>query len=170
MNEEMLEQIVKEVIKNIGGSQDGAATYSKTNSSNKVTTKDYPLGVNRKDLVRTPTDKSLDDITLDNVVKEKITAADLRISAETLEYQAQIADSAGRHAFGKNLRRAAELTKIPDDRILEIYNALRPFRSTKAELIAIADELQNKYSASITSSLVRESADVYEKRDRLRKD
>ncbi len=37
-----------------------------------------------------------------------------------------------------NFERAAELTAVPDDRILEIYNALRPYRSTKEELLAIA--------------------------------
>ncbi len=31
-----------------------------------------------------------------------------------------------------NFERAAELTAVPDDRILEIYNALRPYRSTRA--------------------------------------
>jgi propanediol dehydratase small subunit len=66
------------------------------------------------------------------------------------------------------MRRAAELTAIPDDRILEIYNALRPDRSTKDELLEIADELENEYDAQINADLVREAADVYETRGRLR--
>lgn len=166
MNDAMLEQIVKEVVKNINGN----GSQSKVSSAGaKVSSVDYPLGSKRKDLVKTPAGRSLDEITLDSVVKDKIAASDLRITAETLELQAQIADSAGRAPFAMNLRRAAEFTIIPDDRILEIYNALRPYRSTKAELLAIADELQNKYSATITSGLVIEAAEVYEKRDRLRK-
>ena len=44
-----------------------------------------------------------------------------------------------------NFERAAELTAVPDDRILEIYNALRPYRSTQAELLAIADDLEHRY-------------------------
>jgi propanediol dehydratase small subunit len=34
-----------------------------------------------------------------------------------------------------NFERAAELTAVPDDRILEIYNALRPYRSTKYQCL-----------------------------------
>ncbi len=48
-----------------------------------------------------------------------------------------------RHAVARNFRRAAELIAIPDERILAIYNALRPFRSSQAELLAIADELEH---------------------------
>ncbi|MCS6040068.1 diol dehydratase small subunit [Klebsiella pneumoniae subsp. pneumoniae] len=53
---------------------------------------------------------------------------DVRISRQTLEYQAQIAEQMQRHAVARNFRRAAELIAIPDERILAIYNALRPFR------------------------------------------
>ncbi len=42
----------------------------------------------------------------------------------------------------RNFCRAAELIAIPDERILAIYNALRPFR-LQAELLAIADELEH---------------------------
>lgn len=49
-----------------------------------------------------------------------------------------------------------------------MYNALRPFRSTKAELLEMSDELENKYNAKITAAYVREAADVYEKRKKLR--
>ena len=100
----------------------------------------------------------------------QITADDVRISPETLRMQAEIADGVGRTQFAANLRRAAELTAIPDNRILEIYNALRPNRSTKAELLAIADEMEHKYSAKINADFVREAADVYERRNRLRVD
>ena len=93
-----------------------------------------------------------------------------RIAPETLELQAQIAESVGRNAFARNLRRAAELIAVPDTRVLEIYNALRPYRSTKVELLAIADELEDKYNAKVNAQLVREAAELYEKRDRLRKD
>lgn len=100
----------------------------------------------------------------------KIGAEDCRIAPETLELQAQIAESVGRNAFARNLRRAAELIAVPDTRVLEIYNALRPYRSTKVELLAIADELEDKYNAKVNAQLVREAAELYEKRDRLRKD
>lgn len=170
MNDAMLEQIVKEVVKNLGAQNGGSTSSASYSSGGKVTNRDYPLGAKRKDLVKTPSGKTLDDITLDSIMKERIKADDLRITPETLELQAQVADSVGRTPFARNLRRAAELTRIPDNRILEIYNALRPFRSTKAELLAIRDELLNKYQAKITASLVKEACEVYEKRDRLKRD
>ncbi|MDY0041154.1 MAG: diol dehydratase small subunit, partial [Desulforhabdus sp.] len=72
--------------------------------------------------------------------------------------------------LASNIRRAAELTRIPDERILEIYEALRPYRSTKKELLDIARELETKYQARICAALVREAVEVYEKRRRLRRD
>ena len=165
MDEQLLEKMIKEIVTNINNTSNAASVSNNIN----VSAKDYPLGYNRKDLIKTSTGKSLDDITLEAVMNDRVGPNDVRITAETLEYQAKIAESVGRKIFAMNLRRAAELTRISDDRILEIYNALRPFRSTKAELLAIADELENKYSATISASLVREAAEVYEKRDRLRR-
>ena len=71
--------------------------------------------------------------------------------------------------FATNLRRAGELIPVPDARLLEIYNALRPYRSTKAELYAIGDELINEYGATVSGNFVKEAADIYEKRNRLKK-
>lgn len=107
---------------------------------------------------------------MENVMNGTIGAADCRIAPETLEMQAQVAESVNRNSFARNLRRAAELIAIPDARILEIYNSLRPYRSTKVELLAIADELEIKYNAKVNAAFVREAAELYEKRDRLRKD
>ncbi len=121
------------------------------------------------DKIFTASGKKYSDITIDKIYDGTITAEDLRIAPETLEMQAQVSESVGNPAFASNLRRAAELIPIPDDRLLEIYNALRPYRSTKAELLAIAEELEGKYNATISGKLVREAADVYEKRDRLKK-
>jgi len=67
-------------------------------------------------------------------------------------------------------KRKAELTKIPDARILEIYDALRPFRSTKSELLDIASEIESKYDAKVNAAFIREAAEVYEKRKKLRVD
>ena len=60
-----------------------------------LTTADYPLSVNRPDLLHTPTGKALSELTMDAVVSGALTAADLRITPETLLLQAQIADAAG---------------------------------------------------------------------------
>ena len=69
-----------------------------------------------------------------------------------------------------NFERAAELTAVPDERVLEIYNALRPYRSSKEELTAIADELEQKYQAKICAAFVRQAAGLYQTRKKLKGD
>ena len=130
--------------------------------------KDYPLGTKRPDLVQSASGLGLEEITLDKVTAGQITFEDVRIRPETLEYQAQVAESVGRPHIAANLRRAAEMTRIPDERVLEIYNSLRPYRCTRQELLDIAAELESKYSAVVCGAMVREAADVYEKRNRLK--
>ena len=132
--------------------------------------KDYPLASRRPDLVRTPTGKGFQDITLENVVSGEINAQEIRIGPETLELQAQVAEKHGRPQLALNFRRAAELTRIPDEEVLKIYNALRPGRSTKEELLIMAKELEKKYQAKINSAFIREALKVYEKRGLLRKE
>ena len=141
-----------------------------TKTCGTTTKDDYPLSKKKADVVKSATGKKLDEFTMENVMNGTVGAADCRIAPETLEMQAQVAESVNRHSFARNLRRASELIAVPDTRILEIYNALRPYRSTKEELFAIADELETKYHASINAQFIREAAELYEKRDRLRKD
>ena len=131
--------------------------------------KDYPLADKRPELIRTPTGKKIDDITMERVLEGNVGVEDCRISARTLEYQAQIAESAGNRQMAVNLRRAAELTSFSDERVLEIYGALRPFRSTKEELRTIADELDSK-GAVLNAAFVRRAAEVYEKRKKFKGD
>ena len=134
----------------------------------RMTAADYPLTSKRKGDIKTHTGKALEDITLEKVLSGEINADDIRISPETLEMQAQIAESMNRDAIARNFRRAAELIRVPDDRILEMYNALRPYRSTKEDLFKIADELETKYDAKVNADFVREAAEVYETRNKLR--
>lgn len=129
---------------------------------------DYPLAEKRPDLVKTVEGRQLDEITLEAVLNGEVEAEEIRVTPEILEYQAQIAESVGRPQLAANLRRAGELTRVPDERILEIYNAMRPNVSTKDELLSIVDELENEYEAKINADLVREAVDVYERRGRLR--
>jgi propanediol dehydratase small subunit len=132
--------------------------------------KDYPLASRRPDLVRTLTGKGFQDISLENVVSGKIDAQEIRIGPETLELQAQVAEKHGRPQLALNFRRAAELTRIPDEEVLKIYNALRPGRSTKEELLIMAKELEKKYQATINAAFIREALKVYENRGLLRKE
>ncbi|RUQ27572.1 diol dehydratase small subunit [Peribacillus cavernae] len=134
-----------------------------------LTREDYPLGSKSPDLLYTPTDKAYNNLTLEAALQGEVTSADLRISPKTLEMHAEISESLGRTQLAKNFRRAAEMISISDARILEIYNALRPNRSTKEELLAIADELEKNYGATENALLIREAADVYERRGRLKK-
>lgn len=129
--------------------------------------RDFPLATYRPELIRTPTGKRLEEITLDAVLNGDVTAEDLRITPRTLRLQAEIADAVRRPQLAENMRRAAELTAVPDERILEIYNALRPRASTKQELLEIANELEGRYGAPTNAALVREAADVYERRSCL---
>ena len=126
--------------------------------------RDFPLATHRSELIRTPTGKRLEELTLDAVLNGEVTAEDLRITPRTLRLQAEIADAVRRPQLAENMRRAAELTAVPDERILEIYNALRPRASTKQQLLEIADELEGSYSASANATFVREAAEVYERR------
>lgn len=173
IDEKLIARIVEDVLAGIADSSAESGAPAKKPDilpQTRITAEEYPLYNKHPELIRTNSGKSLDEITLQNIVDGKIKAEDVRISPETLEMQAQVAESMGRKQLAENFRRAKELTAVPDERVLEIYNALRPNRSTKAELTAIADELENQYRAVITAGLVREAAEVYERRGKLRVD
>jgi propanediol dehydratase small subunit len=122
--------------------------------------RDYPLGRRRPDLVRTPGGLALDDVGLDTP------AEDVRATPHTLVWQAEVARAAGRTQLAENLERAAELALVPDDALLEIYTALRPHRSTGAELEGWAERLDG-WGAARTAAFVREAAGVYAERGLL---
>lgn len=163
---ELIAAAVKQAMAALG---QGGSTIPTTATSSLDAQKDFPLASQRPDLVKSASGLALNDITLDKVTSGEISFDDVKIRPETLEYQAQIAESAGRPHLAANLRRAAEMTRIPDERVLEIYNSLRPYRCTKQELLAIATELETQYQATICANHVREAAEVYEKRGRLKR-
>ncbi|MGB9606191.1 MAG: diol dehydratase small subunit, partial [Bryobacteraceae bacterium] len=74
--------------------------------------------------------------------------------------QAEIARTAGRRQLAENLERAAELTRVPEEEILRIYEALRPGRATRGELEALAAALERDYQAHRTAELIREAAEA----------
>ena len=128
---------------------------------------DYPLGTQRPDLVRTPGGLGLDELTLDALRSGRLDASEMRATGETLELQAQVALAAGRAQLAANLGRAAELTVVPDEVILEVYTALRPHRSTADQLESWADRLERDFQAVATAAFVREARVVYEQRNLL---
>ncbi len=128
---------------------------------------DYPLGTERPDAVRTPGGLALDELTLDALRAGRLDAAEMRATAETLHLQAEVAQAAGRTQLAANLDRAAELTALPDELILEIYTALRPHRSTQDVLEQWAERLERDYQAPLTATFVREAKAVYAERGLL---
>ncbi len=124
-------------------------------------TDNYPLSEKRPDRLTTPTGVSWKDIDLQSVLDGSLRMSDLRIAPETLELQAQIAESAGRRQLAENLRRAAELVNVPETRILEVYQALRPGRSTPSRLEELAAELESEYRARRCARFLREAAQAY---------
>jgi propanediol dehydratase small subunit len=121
---------------------------------------DYPLGTARPDLVTTPGGLPLDAIGLD------VAAEEIRATPETLRRQADVARAGGRTQLAENLERAAELASVPDEALLDVYTALRPRRSTAAELETWAARLE-EWGAARTASFVREAAAAYADRGLL---
>ena len=121
---------------------------------------DYPLGSARPELVTTPGGLALDEITLD------VPAEEIRATPETLLRQAAVARATGRVQLAESLERAAELASVPDDSLLDVYTALRPGRSTAAELEAWAARLE-EWGATRTAAFVREAAAAYAARGLL---
>jgi len=99
----------------------------------------------------------------------ELTPDDLRIRAETLQAQAQVAAQSGFTQLAENLTRAAELTAVPNDELLLMYEQMRPGRATLAEMEALADRLEQRYGAVQNATLVREAAAVYQQRQLLKR-
>ena len=108
--------------------------------------------------------RKLSELRIDTALSGELTSEDFRISAATLRLQARAALDAGYPQLSENLLRAAELTHISNEEVLEIYNKLRPGRTTYAEMLAIADHLEADTNAPLTASFIREAAEVYLKR------
>jgi propanediol dehydratase small subunit len=104
--------------------------------------------------------RAVEGLTVDAVRAGEVGLADLRIHPDTLEHQATVAEQHGNPQLAENLRRAAELTRLPDDEVLAIYEALRPGRSTQAQLTALATSLE-AWGLPRCAALVAEAADVY---------
>lgn len=110
--------------------------------------------------------RPVEDVTLDALRDGDVGADDVRIHPDTLEHQAQVAEQHANPQLAANLRRAAELALLPDERVMAIYEALRPGRSTLADLLAIADQL-DAAGAGLNAALVREACEAYRVRGLL---
>jgi propanediol dehydratase small subunit len=107
-----------------------------------------------------------DELTVDRLAADELVADDVRISPATLEHQAQVAEQHGNPQLAANFRRAAELALVPEAELMAMYEALRPHRSTAAQLESMARKLEG-YPAPLCAALVREAAEVYARRGLL---
>jgi propanediol dehydratase small subunit len=130
----------------------------------------YPLGESAADQLHAASGRPLSEVTLAAAAANELSAVDLSISDQSLQAQASIAQENGYEELAENLRRAAELTRVPNDVLLQMYEELRPRRATYEELMALADRLDSDYEAPITGAFVREAAEVYRERGILRKE
>ena len=121
----------------------------------------YPL-IDHAAELRAVSGRPLSEVTLD--VLEDLSIADVQISPATLRAQAEIARKAGFRQLATNLARAAELTAVPNAELLRMYELLRPQRASHAELLALAEELDQRYEAVENAQMVREAAEVYQAR------
>ena len=65
----------------------------------------YPLGQSEADTITSRTGKKLSQITLDEVKKGNVTADDIKISAETLKKQGQVAKEADNPTMDANFQK-----------------------------------------------------------------
>jgi propanediol dehydratase small subunit len=117
----------------------------------------YPLYRHARDRITLRNGRPLAALSLADLEAGRLGADDLGIQEETLRRQARIAEEAGFAPLARNLERAAELTRLPDAKILEIYEALRRGGRSPA-LEALAREIEQAYGASLTAAFLREAA------------
>lgn len=119
-------------------------------------------------MTRAYSGRPVDEVTREAIAEGALSRDDVRVHPETLRRQADVSERDGNQQLATNLRRAAELASLPDERVLAIYDALRPRRSSRAELEAIAARLEAEEGAPLCGALVREALAAYSDRRLLR--
>lgn len=117
-------------------------------------------------MIRAFSGRSADHLTLDRLARDEIDIVDVRIHPETLEHQAQVAEEHGNPQLAANFRRAAELALVGEGELMALYEAMRPHRSTAAQLAELATSFEGR-PAPLIAALVREAAEVYARRGLL---
>jgi len=124
----------------------------------------YPLMEGATDELKAASGRSVGEISLEALTADELTDDDLRITPEALRAQAEIAQGADFPQLAANLRRAAELTAVPNAELLRMYETLRPGRATYEQMVALADRLVSEFEAHEAAAFVREAAEVYRAR------
>ena len=105
----------------------------------------YPLAESDTGQSRTSSGRKVGEITLDAVVR------------------GEIAEEGGNPQLADNLRRGAELVAFSDEELLDLYESLRPGRSSALELEQLAERLEAG-GAALCAALVREARGAYVRR------
>jgi len=105
--------------------------------------------------------------TVENAVDGKLGLSELRMEPAVLAHQAKVAEEGGNPQLAENFLRAAELATIDDEEVMSLYEALRPYRSTAAQLDELRVSLQAR-GAPRCAELVAHAAVVYARRGLLR--
>ena len=130
---------------------------------------EYPLRDSKANELLTHSGRPLSDITAAAIAAGELSGEDLRTHADTLRQQAQIARQSGYPQLAANLRRAAELTDLPNEELLKIYELLRPERASYEELVRLADYLQVTYDAAENAAFIKDAAAAYRERGLIKR-
>ena len=106
-------------------------------------------------------------ITVAAAMAGHMTVADIRLTPDVLRAQASTAAANGNAQMAASLERAAEMCSLADDDIMALYEALRPHRSTAAELEAWVSRLREA-GAVACADFVADARTAYARRDLLR--
>lgn len=123
----------------------------------------YPLAEHDAGEAKTTSGRRISEITLDAVMRGEIGPGDIRTSPEVLRQQAEFAEQGGNPQLADNLRRGAELIAFSDEELLDLYESLRPGRSSALELDDLAERLDAR-GAALCAALVREARGAYVRR------
>ena len=136
----------------------------------KLTQKDYPIAETQPSKVKGKRGIALSELTMDAVLEGRVALEDLQITPEALLKQAEIAKSVGRTTLSDNFERAAEMNKLPNSEVMEIYELLRPGRAgSKSTLLEAAQKIRTRYSAEGLAEFIEEAAEFYDKRGLFKK-
>lgn len=131
----------------------------------KLAIADYPLAETRSAEIRGQRGKSLDDITLAEVMNGNILMEDLRITPQALADQAEVSRAAGRPTLAENFERAAELVNVQQELIMQTYELLRPGRAKDmGQLLQAAKHLREAYGAGLIADFIEDAAAIYQQR------
>jgi propanediol dehydratase small subunit len=113
--------------------------------------------------IRSRSGRALDELTIGAVRAGTLAIDDFAISRPQLEAQALAAEADRHPQLADNLRRAAEMTAMSNERVMEIYEMLRPGRASQAQLVKLSRELAGLGMPRV-AAFIAEAADAYRAR------